>query len=669
MGSPSRGKISGHAAAAAHTAQVEAPEREKSITPNFHVRLIACNPTIRSRRRALFPYYSDRVASDWFRRGWGRLRWLRRPRVEQPLTHFLIAFIVLIARRASEHVRIPAGEGGPQDARRCRGRAALKPRHLCLSQDYECFWVVEPSTYSLLALDADAGGSADWQARGSSKDIDISLADVSSAVLPWGTPNSGVPSVSACSPSVQSLLTAEREVFTDNVPLPATTTNIEGMQSPHHSSSVKTGLTCLGLAVVAMFVILSLRYLRKIPPFPLPEYFSKEEEYALPDQPLVREWDRAAHDLVLPQVPGSLRLQAFRAVELQLSFLVTEPPAGGVDETSPPYGTAEDYLSAGVLPASEPVSPGHASADRSGEVSGRRGSARQWLSQLVELDPVSELSAAQPSGSVSQYISESGSGSSSPSSNGPADGQPTARHELELRPVKADSKGSSSGEARRLRSGVGKQALPLGRKRVGVLRESSKVLNTRATRRRSAEGEEAWGAPHRAPRRRQKPPRLLSIDPTTSSEVVNPQISDTAYVRARSDRAPKVYRVPRAPPNSPLAFDFQSGNHFPQAVLRSLHLASQPAVKGMKGRGGVTIGALAARARAQGEGLKTKPLKPDSQRNKGGGTGGAQAEGQGSAAARRGSSQGVSGKPADASQQSEGPRAGEDRSQLPEANG
>ncbi|KAL8453834.1 hypothetical protein Emag_001642 [Eimeria magna] len=458
---------------------------------------------------------------------------------------------------------------------------------------------LDAASYSVGVLDFDAGFLGEWQAPGSlkgslrsgdeglGKSLPEASASASSRGLPWvPTPSPFLLSVSAGPPSMHTLLTMEPEATTGSP-------NVEGLHAAKAAPSpqCKSKITYWGVALLAMLLVLAAT----ATPFRRSIVRSRQDLWRAlngkAQEGLLLEAVRESHETDLSQIASSLSLYAPRALQMSVlnrtfagSSFEYPPPAkneaGGwffADETaaarvSPPFAQEPVRFWAGMGLGSQGSSgvgfdPLRKSEPRQAEYaddqSARVGSAL-WSPVVHDLDFLDSQSHSPFSGSESEYTTESGSGSSTPTSDAQSRDWLASELRVRVRSSTANSRARSSDNPRRLRSAAGKSAVSSTKRRVvGGAREQHKNLFARGSRRRGVENDDLNGGSQRGLKRRALRRLRLNAPDSANTEVArSSNLVEALRLVGPRQLNPGFYRVPKAPPNSP--FDSESQTIHPE---------------------------------------------------------------------------------------------------------
>ncbi|KAL8447864.1 hypothetical protein Emed_004159 [Eimeria media] len=468
------------------------------------------------------------------------------------------------------------------------------------------FQDLEAASYSAGVLDFEAGFLGEWQAAGTLKSTlrsgdeglgkslpEGSASRASSAGLPWvPTPSPMLLSVSAGPSSMHTLLAMEPEAVTGNP-------NVEGLHAAKPtapSSQDKPKITYWGVAVVAMLLVLAATAapLRRSIVRSGQDLWrgrsGRVEEGMLPDA--VREGlSQEFHDTDLTHVAPSLTLHAPRA--LQMSVLNKSFAGSRFQYPLPVAGEAVGWLSAENSAAArinspstqepvrywtdmdlgsqgssgvafDPLSKLEPQQAQYADDHSASGGPGMWLNVVHDLDFLDSQSNSPFSGSDSDYTTESGSGSSTPTSEAQSREWLASELRARVRLSTANSKARSSDNPRRLRSAAGKSATsPNKRRIVSPARDQHKGASARGSRRRGVEHEEVSGGSQRGLKRRAlRRLRLNTPDAPHSESARSSNLVEGLRLVGQRQLNPGFYRVPKAPPNSP--FDVESQTVHPQ---------------------------------------------------------------------------------------------------------
>ncbi|KAL8271691.1 hypothetical protein Esti_004404 [Eimeria stiedai] len=450
---------------------------------------------------------------------------------------------------------------------------------------------LDAATYSEGVIDFDAGSLSEWQAPGSlsgnfrSVDerlgkgpLEASASRASSGGLSWVPPHSGILlSVSAGSPSVHTLLATESEAIVSSA-------DVEGLHAaqPAAPPQYHSKVTYWGVAVAAMLLVLAATatYHRRS------TLSSRQEGWRAQngrvEEGMVSETVRGqeSHEVELPETASSLSLHTPRG--LQVSVLNKTLAGSSFEYSWPDKGNAVGWPSAGETAAAwlsprslqEPVrmwadigsgkqgssgiafNPLSKSEPLKTEYANDQSARRKhelWLPLVRDLDILDSQSSSPFSGSESDYTTESGSESSTPTSDANTREWFVTELRARVRLSIANSRARSSDNPRRLRSAAGKSAVPPTKKRVAAsAREQQKYLFARGSRRRNVEQDDINGGSQRGLKRRPLRRLRLNAPESVYGEMMRtPSLVEGLRLVGHRKLNPGFYRVPKAPPNSP----------------------------------------------------------------------------------------------------------------------
>ncbi|KAL8438576.1 hypothetical protein ACSSS7_000110 [Eimeria intestinalis] len=478
---------------------------------------------------------------------------------------------------------------------------------------------LDEASYFAGVVDLDAGLTTEWQAPSSLKGTirsaddtlekgppEVSATRASSGGLPWApTPTTFPLSVSAGSPSVHTLLATEPDAIMGGP-------NVEGLHAakPAASPQYTPKITYWGVAVVAMLLILAATSapLRGRVLSPRQELWRARtgsvEEGMLSE--VVREGlSKDSHEVGLSQTGPSLSLHAPRA--LQVSVLSETLASTSSQYRLPDKGEAAGWLSAAEATAARASSPPRREPVRMWADLGlgqqassgvafdpfsksepqqtefaddhlaKRGSPL-WLPLGHDLDFLDSRSNSPFSGSESEYTTESGSGSSTPTSDAQSKEWMPSELRARVRLSAANSRSRSSDNPRRQRNAASKFAVTPTKKRVVVpAREQHKNLFARGSRRRGLEPDDMSGGSQKGLKRRPlRRLRLNAPDAAHGEAARSSNLVEGLRLVGHRQLDLAFYRVPKAPPNSP--YDVESQTIHPElGFFANMHLTSDSA--------------------------------------------------------------------------------------------